>query len=175
MENLKKAQSEVITTVILILIGIAAVSILSVFIINMVRSNLKGTDCFEAMNQLEINLDKGWTYYSNPTMGNKFVYVNVERETKNFNLTGLNLVYGDDLGTTKIKLLNNTQVTGVEYVTSPTATNNIILLPGEGESKTYRIDVNSLGKKVTRVIIAPIINGNLECEQSDEKEIPEKT
>jgi flagellin-like protein len=171
----KRAQSEVITTVLLILIGIAAVAILSVFILNMVRTNLKGTECFEAMGQVQINLDSGWTFYIvDGSM--KYVYVNVERETKDFELTGFNIAYGDDVETTKVTLKNGETTSKVEYVTEFSGgvvrAQEGIVIPAPGESKTYRISVD---KVVTRVAIAPIIKETIECEKAEEREIIVKT
>jgi len=46
----KKAQAEVIVTILLILIGIAAVVIVGSFVMNLVRDNLSGTECFDAIS-----------------------------------------------------------------------------------------------------------------------------
>jgi len=172
----RKSQSEVITTVLLILIGIAAVGILSAFIINMVRTNLKGTECFSGMGQLEINLDSGWTYYYTSGV-NKYVYINIERGTKDFNLTGIDIVYGTGVETKKVVIEEGKTTSGVVYVTGVNAGGGIIsqsniVLPLPGESKTYRIN-NSLSGDITQVGIAPIIN-HVQCSVADEEEITTK-
>ncbi len=43
----RRSQAELITTVLLILVSIAAVVLVSGFVINMVRDYLKPTDCFK--------------------------------------------------------------------------------------------------------------------------------
>ncbi|MBM3247765.1 hypothetical protein FJZ17_04485 [Candidatus Pacearchaeota archaeon] len=178
----KRAQSEIITTILIILVGIAAVAILSAFILNMVRTNLKGTECFKTLGELEINLENGWTFYHNPSSGDKLVYVNVERGTKDLDLVGFNIAYGDGSEFKSVTLKNNEATTDVKFVKGFSGTSllleNTIVLPAPGESKTYRI-TSSIANPVTKVIIAPIIGGgSVEgsvCKQVDEKEIPTRT
>lgn len=169
--QVRKAQAEVITTVLMILIGIVAVGILSAFIINMVRTNLKGTECFESMGQLEVNLENGWSYFVIQG-GVGVVYVNIERGSKDFNLTGINIVYGNGVETKKVLLENGKVTAGVQYVTGINSAQDTIVLPQPGESKTYNI-TSALSGDITKVGVAPTVN-YVECSVADEKEISKK-
>lgn len=164
----KKAQSELITTVLLILIGIAAVALVSTFVIGLVRNNLKNTDCLETTGQLSINIADDFTFYSSSA---KILNISIRRESKEFNLTGISLVYGTQYSTKKIKL-EGTSVTGVKYIQSDGVLVDTLQFPEAGETKAYSLDLSSFGADVTKVEIYPIINGREECGKSDERTIP---
>ena len=87
----KRSQAQVITTVLLILISIAAIAIVSTVIINFVRNRLVFTECFDTLGQVSIDIDSGYTYYL-PGEGNasSVVVLSIKRgPSKEFNLTGL--------------------------------------------------------------------------------------
>ena len=168
MKKQKRAQAEVITTILLILVGIAAVIVVSGFVINMVRNSLKGTDCFETMGQLKINSDTSFTFFNST---NKSLYLNIERETKQFNLTGISVTFGTDYSTKTIKITSGS-VDNVKYILSNGTIVDNVEMPDVGETKTYVISVSSYGlTEVNTVIIAPIIINNVQCDKADEKKI----
>lgn len=143
----KKAQSEIVTTVILILVALAAVALVSTFVINMVRNNLKGTDCFETAGQLKIKPD--FSFFNETS---KNVTVVVERGNNDFNLTGISIVYGTERQTKKVQLFSG--------------------LPSTGESRIFNVNtVDSSFTEITTIAVSPIINKNTECDKSDEKQI----
>ena len=163
----KRAQTEVITTVLLILVGIAAVVILSAFVVNLVKDNLKGTDCFQVVGQMTVKTDSS---YFNST-SNAIVVV-IERGSKDFNLTGISLVVGNSDQTKKIRIVagNNIQNYILNSSFNPFVGN--VTLPQSGESSIYRINVSSFNfNSINRVSVSPIINNNLECDKSDEQQI----
>lgn len=154
----KSAQSEVITTVLLILISIAAVVLVASFIINMIKQNLQSTDCFQTSAQLSINLDETYTYYD--TVANK-VHVSISRGEKEFNLTGISISVGT-LGNSEPFIVRpsggNSEVTmlGGENIT----------LPGLSGARTYVIDISGKGLgNVTLVKIAPLLSSDKICQE----------
>ncbi len=168
----KKSQSEVITTVLLILVGIAAVAVVSTFVINMVRNNLQGTECFDAVGQLEINVDGGYTFYN---YSSKLLYVNVVRAEKDFNLTGLVFIVGSDIEKKPITIHDgiNSGVYPAANLPNPLAP-TAVSLPVASQTYTYVLDMNTLYStlmgNITRVSIAPIIIK--QCKEEASKTIP---
>lgn len=163
----KKAQTEIITTVLLILIGIAAVALVSTFVIKLVKDNLKGTDCFEATGQLTIKQDNS---YFNKT--SKLLYLVVERGNKEFNLTGVALVYGDEAESKKIALMSGESDNNV--LNSSLGKLDSIKIPNPGESTLYRINTSLSGLDVKTVSVTPLLFKSSGCEKSDEKQIVQK-
>jgi flagellin-like protein len=166
----KKSQSEVVTSVLLVLIAIAAVTILSAFVINMVKNNLKGTDCFDSMGQITINVDGGWTFFNSTS---KNLYVNVERGSKSFNLTKLAIIFGTDGEQKSITISpgSNKGVYPADNISNPSP---IINLPGPGEATTYVINISSLSNlkaNVSKVSVAPILINDVQCDKADEKNV----
>jgi len=167
----KKSQSEVITTVLLILIGILAVSIVSVFIVNLVRNNLRGSECTQILSQISIS-DSEWTFFNSTS---KLLYLNIERETKDFELAGLYVMFGDSSNTKALKIVDGTN----NYVYSINSTgglNTTVTLPKLGEKRTYVIDSVAAGftNNVTLASISLILPENINCGESDRKVIEPK-
>jgi flagellin-like protein len=71
----KKAQSEVITTVLLILIAIIAVMIISGFVINFISDRFKSADCLEVQNQITIKSNLQYTCHN---LSSNYTLVQVE-------------------------------------------------------------------------------------------------
>lgn len=165
----KKAQSEVITTVLLILIALAGIAVVSVFIIGMVKDRLGSTECFKTVGQLSLNLDEGMTYYDSAT---STVFVSVDRKQENFNLTGMLVSVKSDSSAKAFKVKFIGSDTGVSMYQSPASP---IVLPGLGERRTYEISVAGAGLgTIKKVAIAPIIGKDKQCDAVDEREISVK-
>ncbi|MEN9625911.1 MAG: hypothetical protein RL557_239, partial [archaeon] len=58
-----RAQSEVITTVLLVLLGIVAVIIIISFVIPFIRNQIAGSDCFEVNGKVSISNNYKYTCY----------------------------------------------------------------------------------------------------------------
>lgn len=163
---LKKSQAELITTILLILISIAAVVLVSGFIINMVRSNLVNTDCFKTTGQIKINLDEGYTYYN---ITSKSLSLSISRGEADINLTGIIISVGDG------RTANSYKIT--PGLSSPSGftmyDGSIVALPGKSETRTYNLTLTTLA--ISNVKIVPIIVPDLTCKEgSDEQTIPSK-
>ena len=176
MNKNKKSQSEVITTVILILVGIAAVALVSTFVISMVRDNLKGSECFDATGQVNIDVNGGWTYYN---YSGTLLFLNVARGNKDFNLTGILVSFGDGMNTKSVKITSGL-ITGIypaaNILTSPSSSNTLAL-PGLGETYTYAINISNVSTftgNITSVSLAPILMNGIQCAESDKASVPLK-
>jgi flagellin-like protein len=160
----KKSQSELITTVLLILISIAAVVLVSSYVMNIIKNNLKNTDCFQTTGQLEINMDN--TYYK--TSDTNF-YFSIERGTKEFNLSGIAVSYGNSYTTKTVKIIAGETSTEVYYYDNDgTWKNTLMKIPQAGEKRAYKISSTSA---VTKLSIAPIMIKGTTCDKTDEADV----
>ena len=158
----RKAQAEVITTVLLILIAIVAVAIVSVFVINLVRSNLGNTDCFKTIGQIKI-VSGDYTFSSSNN-----VSLSVERGQADFNLTGIGVVLGTASASKTFELYSG----AVDKVIMFDGSSDI-KLPNPGEKLTYIFNVAGTSySNSSQVNVFAIIGANKKkCDSSDEKEL----
>lgn len=171
IQQSKKAQAEIITTVLLILIGIAAVVLVAGFVINMVRSNLQETDCFKTTGELTISLDS--TYFDS---ANNYLYVGVQRGSKDFNLTGIVFTFGTSTSSKSVTIKEGDAgniANGSALVDNSFAPiTGVISLPKQTEKSTFVINTNKSGiSSVTTVSIVPVLKDNVRCDKADEKEV----
>lgn len=166
----KSSQGEIITTVLLILIGIVAVALVSTFIINTIKDYLKPTDCFKTTGQFSLGSDEAYNYYK---VEAKEVHITIARAEKEFNLTGITVIYGDSASTTKVQIISGTDATGKVKMASGATPSNI-LLPGTQETKAYIINATSFGGTVNKVSIAPLLASTGECKEVDSKDLAVK-
>ena len=154
----KRAISTVVATVLIILITVAAVTIIWAAIIPMIKDKLiSGTDCMDAQAELSLVADEGYTCRLNNSNGT--IQLQVKRGAKDFVLAGINAyisIKGDSKATGKLPNSNLSANTGdVFYV-------------GDSSSHNY---INA-----TRVQIAPIIrSGNVEkeCDATESAKLEE--
>lgn len=165
----KKSQAELITTVLIILISIAAVALLSAFILNFVRGSLKNTDCFQTTGQFSIDSD--YSYFNSTS---KFLYVSIKRADKPFNLSSLKIVFGNDKTSRAVTLTGGNSypdVYNLKISGQLDMINRTIVIPEAGLSKAYAINGSSFYSNITRVSIFPILIGNQNCDLADEETI----
>ncbi|HLD98306.1 MAG TPA: hypothetical protein VI815_03190 [Candidatus Nanoarchaeia archaeon] len=94
----KRGLSEIIVTILLILLSVVAVTILAVFLIPFVRDNLeKEGDCLDVLNKIEIVYESSCYSQTNTSVRVKFkninvseIYIVLENETtsENYRLKG---------------------------------------------------------------------------------------
>lgn len=162
----KKAQAEVIVTILLILIGIAAVVIVGSFVMNLVRDNLSGTECFDAISELSINDDSTITYYNSTS---KTIYFGLTRGSKEFNLSGIVVVYGDKRISQNKELKEGATLNELAYWDiSGVWKSGALSLPKQGESRAYYINLTSQ-MNVTQITVYPMLENYKKCsEKADE-------
>lgn len=149
----KKGQAQVIVTVLLILIVLAAIGLVSTFIFSLIRDNLTGTECFKTIGQLDLNT--AYTYY-NPSSGT--LSFSLIRNTADFDLTGIVVSVGGG-ATSKPYEISNDSIKGLAVDGGVTMYGGSldIILPGTQETLTYIINVSSLGGDVQQISVAPLI------------------
>jgi len=131
----KKGISTIVATVLIILITVAAVTIIWAAIIPMIQGNIKGSqECFEASAALNVITDS--------VLGGT-VDVQIHRGTGSFELTGVEIITGAG-GTTKSKTFKESSTEGI---------------PGINGEKVYTITYE--GAKVTEAGVAAIVKAGL--------------
>lgn len=97
--NNKKGVSDVVNTVLMIMLTLAVVSLITVFIFNFINSNTI------SLSDIDLNLKKVEAYYNNAPVSSMVMnareftettYVSVERGSDTTNLTGLKFVFTVD-------------------------------------------------------------------------------
>jgi len=140
----KKGISAVVATVLIILITVAAVTIIWAAIIPMINNQLsKGTVCLDAISQLSIE-NKGYTCRDSVTDDLK---VQIGHGATNFDLADIQILISSNGTTESINLVADTAYTLAD-------------LPGTNEEKTFTIldaVITTPTADIDTVNIAPIV------------------
>lgn len=138
----KKGISAVVATVLIILITVAAVTIIWAAIIPMINNQLsKGTICLDAISQLSIE-NKGYTC----TEGND-LKIQIGHGATNFDLADIQILIYSNGSTESVNLVADTSYSLTD-------------LPGTNEEKTFTIldgDMDTDTVDIDSVNIAPIV------------------
>jgi flagellin-like protein len=185
--NSKKGVSAVVATVLIIMITVAAVGIIWAAIIPMVRDNLnKGTACNDAMSDISLVTDGGYTCINRTAIGCPSGWSIVTGDNSKCNNasavgnTGVNISSRVGNVSLQIKKGPNTKVSLVAvqalvFVGGNSETFTIRSgLPGNNEFKTVIVGSNTT-VNATKVKIAPIVTvGKTEevCEAVSEVTLP---
>lgn len=159
----KRGQSQIVSTVLLILISITAVMIVIGFVVPFIKKQLSGTDCLEVSGKIEIKNNLKYTCYDleNNQMRVQVHMGDVGNVTKGFQLSI------DVEGSTKaFEITKDSDTIENLNMYGSTIENPIELrIPQRGGEVTYVIsNVNSKPDSITAY---PILNNDKMCEASD--------
>jgi len=148
----KKGISAVVATVLIILITVAAVTIIWAAVIPMISDKLEsGTVCLDAVSQVRL-LDEGYTCVSSDGAN---VSIQVKHLSKSFNLADLQVLISAGGDTTVFQVSNATSTIVPVGASIP--------LPGVNEEKVYIINTSAIIGTIEQVQIAPVVSvGNTE-------------
>lgn len=151
----KKAVSEVVSTVLIIMITVAAVGIIMAWVIPMIRNNVdKGSACFDAQSDIALVTDSGYTcIINNATVEGTSGYGNISLQIRKG-------------PSTKIELAGIQVLVSLKGETSSTILNASTL--GNNEEKVFVISDEKYNNAES-VKIAPIVklgNSNQVCDIS---------
>ena len=159
--NNKKGISAVVATVLIILITVAAVTIIWAAIIPMIKEQtVGGTTCLDAVSQVQIESEGGYTCWD-ATTGK--VKVQISRGAADFELAKLQIIISEAGDTTSFET-GETEVTGD--------------VPGANEEKILSVAYDTTlpsTKEPDKVEIAPIVTvGNTEkaCDVAASASLP---
>lgn len=149
-----QAQSEIISTVLLILLSIAAAGIIIAFAVPFVQNQISGSDCVNVVNSVEISNNVQYTCYDNLAK-NMSVQIHMgdnQNKTKGFSIT---------LGSasTKNYQITNTLPAGVYLFGGDS------ILPSANTERTYVItNITTMPDSVS--VYSILTNGKI-CDASD--------
>ncbi len=175
MKN-KKAVSPVISTILLIVIAIAAVGILAAFIIPFVNPG-EDSDCFKAIDQVDIDTTSKYTcwYHEDPDgtagTGDEYIVLNisVKRGSEPLGIERFVIaVYGDGTSET-FDLGNGANEANAAMINRPY--NTPLEIPARRELRTYRLKTSVFTTEITSAEISPVVQGNNFCNAVDRKNI----
>ena len=149
------AQSEVISSVLLILLVIVATMIIFGFVVPFVKDKLNSGNCLDVTGKIEIS--SGYTCYNNT--GGMQVQIHV-LEISNL-IEGVSIELGG-ASTNNYKIKNGTTITGVRMCNQPEG--SLELPPNDNTERTYVIAAAN-APNVIRVY--PILKGGKICDASD--------
>ncbi len=152
----KRGLSEIVSTVLIILITITAISILSFTIINFTRDNLdKGDDCLDVLGMLTI-IEKDTCY--GDIVGEENTTIRIKRG--NINTDEIYFILDDGINSKSYNVKNGSIYPEINL-------GQVLSIPGKaGGEKVYYID----GIKANRAIVGFVFKNN-RCQASDEAEI----
>lgn len=156
----KRSQSQIIATVLLIMIVIASAVILMNFAVPFVKKQLAGSGCFDAIRSVSISDNKKYTCYDTST---KEMRVQAHIGDSNENINGFLIELGG-AASKSIKITNDSLYENVRMYDS--TYNKKLELPGKNEDRTYVIK----SEAVESVKIYPILKEGSSCGVSDSLE-----
>ncbi len=143
MKTNKRGVSSVVATVLIIMIVVAAIGILWTAVVPMVRNSIdKGSACFDALSDITLVTDKGYTccYTDDNGSCNGTISVQVAKAAnEKISLAGIQVIVSKG-GTTSSIILNSTDE-----------------LPGNNEEKVYVKTDETNFANADAVNIAPIV------------------
>lgn len=153
MKN-KKALSAVVATVIIILLTMAAITIVWTFVKKVVNENKDQVDsCFNVETGEKVTLNELYTCYNEDSVQVSLNIADVEVDA-----VVISIMVG---GNSKVVTLTNVERTydDIKYYNNEEETQ--ITLPGKNEGKTYIISgFSGTINKVDWIRIAPVVNTN---------------
>ena len=151
---MKKSQSEIITSVLLILIVMALAVIILNFSTGFVKEKLSDTSCFDAVGKINFVSSTKYTCLVNANQ----IFLKVHLgDVKS--ISGLLISIGG-ANTKSINIVDEGTISGVKMYGSTSST---LQLPKKNEERTYVIDVTSVPESIK---INAIVNEKV-CDTSD--------
>lgn len=141
----KRGLSEIISSVLLILVVIVAIGLIVGFVVPMIKDNLSSSkSCFDLNEYFKISEASCYN-----TADSELI---VERGMQDIEVSGFVVSIGDSTGESKVYSVSSGKNIGVKfYNKTESAYSDTIVLPRAGESKKYQFD--TAGGKVS---IAPL-------------------
>ncbi len=151
----KRSQSQIIATILLILITISAAAIIGTFATGFVKDKLEETNCFDVANQLEISNNLQYTCYDQIN-NNMFIQIHL----LDADIEGFVIEIGG-ASTTTYTIKEGTAIPQIGMYGQ--AKNSPLELPGKNEEKTYNIT----SEKPEIIAVYPVIEDGKICDESD--------
>lgn len=156
----KRGLSEVVTTVLIIALAVAAIIMISGFLIPFVRENLdKGKECYDSLGKLSVVAELGGVVSCYDSANGELNLI-IKREASDETiLNGIAVSLSNQGEARRVNIVDGEAVNGIRMY-NPEATT--ISLPQAGTEKTYIIATS----EVDGVVIAPILDNGRLCEET---------
>jgi len=145
---------------------VAAITIIWAAIIPLINKQLSsGTNCLDAVAQVQIVSDEGYTCYKLSGTSNKNMSLQVKHGAKDFVLADISVLVSAGGDSTTLSVKNATQNIGTEKG-----------LPGPNEAVVYILNTTGITGTISKVEIAPVVEvGNTQdtCDISSSAVISE--
>lgn len=151
----KRSQSEVIGTVLLILVVIVAVVVLIGFIMPFVKNQFSGAECFEVTDKVSIRDKPEYTCYDTDI---KRVFVQVHVGDTQDKINGFAIELGGAASKT-YEITNKDSIADVVMYNGSV----VIRIPGRNEDRTYNISISSRPDSIN---LYPILKSGKTCDSS---------
>jgi flagellin-like protein len=167
-EKNKKGMSEIISTVLIILMTLAAAVLIYSFVVPLVRDNLqRGSECLDYQDYFSFVQDQNIgskNYALNCQSGNSYVFVVKAKGNMNSEkISGFLVSFSDKNGLTKtVQVKNGDKIGKLRMLDNAQE----ISIPKSGDSYTYVYDYNS---SLDYAEIYPIISSGRVCETANDK------
>lgn len=154
----KRGLSEVVTTVLIIALAVAAIILISGFLIPFVRENLdKGKECYDSLGKLSVVAELGGveTCYDSASRNLSLI---IKREASDESqLKGIAVSLSFEGEASRIDILNGEKNSKIMMYNK----NTTLIVPQAGTEKTYIISAEAEG-----VQIAPILDNDRLCKET---------
>ena len=153
---MKRAQSQIVGAVVLILLVIASAMVIMGFVLPFIRDKLSGTECLDVSGKILIKNNPTYTCYESAgaNMSVQILFKDVQNLTKGFQINV------ESRGSSKtVSVISGT--TDEVYMRN----GGVVEVPGKNEERTYIITgINSLPDSIS---VYPILNNDKTCDASD--------
>ena len=160
---MKKAQSQIVTAVLLILIVIALAVVVLNFSMNFVKDKLSGTGCFEAVDKVTFTNSNKYTCFNDSDRSvdgtDDDLLLQVHIGDINESISGF-LIETGGASTISREIQEGEPVANVKMHDGE----EILEIPGKNEERTYTFTLESYPETVK---IYPILTDGQVCEASD--------
>ena len=159
---MKKAQSQIVTAVLLILIVIALAVVVLNFSMNFVKDKLSGTGCFEAVDKVTFTNSNKYTCFNDSDKGDgtkDHLLLQVHIGDINESISGF-LIETGGANTISREIKKNKEAVNVTMHDG----SKTLELPGKNEERTYVFNFTITPETVK---IYPILTDGQVCEASD--------
>lgn len=171
----KKGLSSVVSTLLLILLTITAVSVAASFIVPFVRNNLEDTSCFEFRDYFKFDDSLGYNCYRENSPGTNIYQTSIRAKNDASaaeNVKGFAIRYVNDAGVQKFDIIDGAPITPPVNIEILGVTTGNIIIPKPSTvgvkdtypSLTYTYQSTEVYEDVE---IYPILKSDDLCERSD--------
>ncbi|MBD3253095.1 hypothetical protein GF386_05150 [Candidatus Pacearchaeota archaeon] len=152
----KRSQSQVVTTVLLILIVMVTTGIIIGFVVPLVRNQLSEGDCLQFINKIEISSNNQYTCYNNTA---SYMLVQIRMGDIEEELGGI-VIEAGGATTQTFEIKDGAAPDDVEMYDGGN-----IEIPGRNEARTYNLTTVNSQPEIIKVY--PLMVNNRTCSAAD--------